>query len=109
MDRRVKRRVAAHLPVRVWGMDAKAQPFTQMAMVRNVSRTGALLEGLARMLKPGEFIHVQFGEDQAQFRVVWAGKMGTPREGEVGLEGVASEAPIWNVNFIRCGEFAGKG
>jgi len=41
--------------------------------------------------------------------VVWAGKMGTPREGEVGLEGMASEPPIWNVNFIRCGEFAGKG
>ncbi|MBZ5574221.1 MAG: PilZ domain-containing protein [Acidobacteriia bacterium] len=109
MDRRRKRRVSAQLPVRVWGMDAKAQPFTQTAMVNNISRNGARVEGMLRMLKPGEFIHLQFGEDQAQYRVVWAGKVGTAREGEIGLEGLASEAPIWNVNLVHCSEFAGKG
>ena len=106
MDRRIKRRVAAQLPVRVWGMDAKAQPFTQMAKVRNISRSGVLVGGMLRMLKPGEFVHVQFGKDQAQFRVVWAGKNGTPREGEVGLEAMASEPQIWDVNFVRCCEAA---
>ena len=109
MDRRRKRRVAAQLPVRVWGMDAKTQPFMQTAMVNNISRHGARVEGMQRMLKPGEFIHLQFGEDQAQYRVVWAGKVGTPREGEIGLEGDASESPIWDVNLARCSEFAAKG
>jgi PilZ domain-containing protein len=109
MDRRRKRRVEAQLPVRVWGMDAKTQPFTQTAMVNNISRSGARLEGMQRMLKPGEFIHVQLGADHAQFRVVWAGKVGTQREGEVGLEGVASEPLIWDVNFVRCSEFVGEG
>ena len=106
MDRRIKRRVETHLPVRIWGMDAKAQPFSQTAMARNISRSGVLLEGMQRMLKPGEFVHVQFGEDQAQYKVVWAGKTGTAREGELGLQAMASEPPIWDVNFIRCSEAA---
>ena len=109
MDKRPETRVDAQILVRVWGMDAKAQPFTQTAMVNNISRSGARVEGMLRMLKPGEFIHLQFGEDQAEFKVVWAGKSGTPREGEVGLEGVATAPPIWDVNFVRCSEFAGKG
>jgi len=106
MDRRIKRRVETHLPVSIWGMDAKSQPFSQTAMARNISRSGVLLEGMQRMLKPGEFVHVQFGDDQAQYRVVWAGKIGTAREGELGLEAVASEQPIWDVNFIRCSNAA---
>ena len=75
-------------------------------MARNISRSGVLLEGMQRMLKPGEFVHVQFGEDQAQYKVVWAGKTGTAREGELGLQTVASEPAIWDVNFIRCSEAA---
>jgi len=109
MDRRRKRRVTAHLPVRVWGVDAKAQPFTQLARVKNISIRGALVQGMLRTVKPGEIVHVQFGEEKAQFRVVWAGKRGTPVEGEIGLEGLSSEPSIWDVNLVRCTEFAGKG
>jgi hypothetical protein len=108
MDRRLKPRVTAHLPVRVWGMDAKAQPFTQLVRVRNISRNGALIEGMMCMVKPGEVIHVQVGEEQAPFRVVWAGKPGGQRAGEVGLEGIASEPKIWNLDLVQCGAVAGK-
>ena len=109
MDRRRKRRVTAHLPVRVWGLDAKSRPFTQLARVKNISITGALVQGMLRSIKPGEVVHVQFGEEQAQFRVVWAGKTGGPRDGELGLEGLPTEPSIWDVNLVHCGEFAGKG
>ena len=109
MDRRRKRRVTAHLPVRVWGLDAKSRPFTQLARVKNISITGALVQGMLRTVKPGEVVHVQFGEEQAQFRVVWAGKKGTANEGQLGIEGLASEPSIWDVNLVRCNEFAGKG
>jgi|SRR5579863_5500419 len=109
MDRRSKRRVTAPLPVRVWGVDAKAQPFTQLARVKNISVKGALLQGMLRHVKPGEVVHVQFAGEQAQFRVVWTGRKGTAAEGELGLEGVSSDPSIWDVNLVRCGEFAGKG
>ena len=108
MDRRQKQRIAAQLPVRVWGLDAKAQAFTQMARVRNVSRGGALIEGMQRMVKPGEVIHLQFGEEQAPFRVVWAGKQGGQREGEIGVQGLASEPGIWAMNLTQCNQLAGK-
>ena len=109
MDRRRKRRVTAHLPVRVWGVDAKAQPFTQLARVKNISIKGALVQGMLRNVKPGEVVHVQFGEEQAQFRVVWAGRKGTSAEGQLGIEGLPAEPSIWDVNLVRCAEFAGKG
>jgi len=109
MDRRSKRRVTAHLPVRVWGVDAKTQPFSQLAMVKNISIKGALVQGMLRHVKPGEVIHVQIGEEKAQFRVVWAGRRGTPSQGQLGIEGLAAEPSIWDVNLVRCNEFAGKG
>jgi hypothetical protein len=108
MDRRQKPRVAAQLPVRVWGMDAKAQPFTQLVRVRNISRNGALLEGMMCMVKPGEVIQIQFGEEQAPFKVVWAGKPGGQREGELGVQGLSSEPRIWNLDLVQCGAVAGK-
>jgi len=109
MDRRRKHRVTAHLPVRVWGVDAKAQPFMQLARVRNISTKGALVQGMLRPVRPGEVVHVQFGEERAQFRVVWAGRKGTPAEGELGIEGLSAEPSIWDVNLVHCAEFAGKG
>lgn len=109
MDRRQKRRVAAHFSVRVWGVDAKARPFMQLANVKNISRRGALIQGVLRPVKPGEIIHVQCDDEQAQYRVVWAGKTGSPREGELGVEALPSEPMIWDVNLTRCSEFVGKG
>ncbi|MGO9125068.1 MAG: PilZ domain-containing protein [Terriglobales bacterium] len=108
MDRRQKPRVEAQLSVRVWGMDAKARPFTQLVRVRNISRNGALVQGMLCMVKPGEVIHIQFGEEQALFRVVWAGKPGGQREGEIGVQGLASDPAIWNLNLVHCSELAGK-
>lgn len=109
MDRRRKRRVAAVLPVRVWGVDAKAQPFAQSAKATNISSSGALVAGLSCRLKPGELIHVQCEGEQAQFRIVWVGKAGSDRDREIGIEVLPSEPSIWDVNFAHCAEFVGKG
>ena len=83
-------------------MDAKAQPFEQTARVVNISRSGALIDGMLRMLKPGETIHVQLDNEQAEFRVVWAGKAGTELEGQLGIEGLPAQPSIWNLNLAQC-------
>jgi hypothetical protein len=109
MDRRRNRRVAAFLTVRIWGVDAKSMPFTQHAQVRNISDRGAVLQGMMRPVKPGAILHIQHDEDQAQFRVVWVGKQGTRRQGEIGLESLSLEPFAWDVNLLHCAQVVGKG
>jgi hypothetical protein len=109
MDRRSTRRIATFLPIRIWGVDAKSQPFMQMAKVKNISAGGAVVQGLLRQVKPGETVHVQTGGGTAQFRVVWAGKTGLRRDGEIGIEALPSQPSIWDVNLSACAEFVGKG
>ena len=52
MDRRRNSRVKAHLPVRIWGVDAHDLPFMQLASVKNLSSTGAVVQGMRRQIKP---------------------------------------------------------
>jgi hypothetical protein len=109
MDRRRNRRVTAFLTVCVWGVDAKSMPFTQHAQVRNISDRGAILQGIVRPIRAGEVLHIQHDEDQAQFRVVWVGKPGTRRQGEIGVESLSSEPFIWDVDLHQCAQVVGKG
>ena len=109
MDRRRNPRVTALLPVRVWGLDAHDQAFIQLAHVKNISSSGAVIQGMSRQIKPGVVLEVQHGDDKAQFRVVWVGKTGTKREGEIGIEILPSEPSIWDVNPSRCAQLVGKG
>ena len=109
MDRRQTARVTAYLPVRIWGVDAHSLPFTQLASTRNISGGGAVLQGIRQSIRPGEIVDVQLGRQSAQFRVVWAGKLGTDREGEIGLESLPLEPCIWDVNLDRCVQIEGNG
>jgi len=109
MDRRRSPRVAAFIPVRLWGMDANSLPFTQMATVKNISSSGVEIHGLMRQVLPGELLDVQLGEDRAQYRVVWAGRMGSRKEGEIGLESMEAEPFIWNLDLLRCSQVAAQG
>ena len=67
MDRRRSPRVTAHLPVRVWGVDAHDLPFMQMASVKNLSGTGAVIQGMRRRVRPGDVLEVQL--DQRKGRI----------------------------------------
>jgi len=109
MDRRRSHRVTTYLPVRIWGVDAKSQPFMQLAKVKNISAGGAVIEGLLRQVKPGEVLHVQAGGRTALFRVAWAGKTGLRRDGQIGIEYLPAQPSIWDLDLGACSEFAGKG
>lgn len=97
MDRRRKPRVTACLPVRVWGVDAHDLPFMQVASVKNLSSTGAVIEGVRRQIKPGEILEMQLDDEKAQFRVIWTGTQGTCMAGEIGLQSLASEPCLWGM------------
>ena len=109
MDHRQSFRVMATLPVRIWGVDAHAQPFMQLASVTNISRSGAAVRGMNRQVLPGEILEVQFGRQIAQFRVMWVGQIGTAQQGEVGIVSLPCQPCIWDVNVGRCMQMAGNG
>lgn len=106
MDRRRSPRVEAVFPVRVWGMDANTMPFMETVRATNISKDGMLLQGVRRQILLDEQLEVQLGEKKCRFRVVWVGKIGTRRSGELGLETMESETPLWNINLRRCSQFA---
>ena len=97
------------LPVRIWGVDAKCRPFMQLATVTNISESGASLHGLRCELKPGEVVDLQYNDIKAEFMVTWAGKLGTCREGELGLQTLPKQPCMWDSYINRACEMTGKG
>ena len=109
MDRRRNSRVTARLPVRIWGVDAHDLPFMQLASVKNLSSTGAVIQGMRRQIKPGEILEVQSDEEKARFRVIWTGMHGTQSAGELGLQRLASEPCLWGVTLGCYTELVAEG
>jgi hypothetical protein len=109
MDRRRNSRVTVRLPVRIWGVDAHDLPFMQLASVRNLSSTGAVIQGMRRQIKPGEILEMQLDEEKAQFRVIWTGQQGTDSAGDLGLESLASEPCLWGVALGCYSELVAEG
>ncbi len=109
MDRRRNSRVSARLPVRIWGVDAHDLPFMQLASVKNLSSTGAVVQGVRRQIRPGEILEVQSDEEKARFRVIWTGMQGTESAGEIGLQRLASEPYLWEVALGCYSELVAEG
>ena len=109
MDRRRSPRVTAHLPVRIWGVDAHDLPFMQLASVKNLSSTGAVIHGMRRQVRTGEILEVQMDQEKAQFRVIWTGMPGTCKAGEVGLQSLASGPCLWGVALGCYSELVAEG
>jgi hypothetical protein len=109
MDRRQQQRVFVDLPVRIWGLDTHSRPFTQPASLRTISGRGATLQGVDVQLKPGDVLDLQYEGNKAQFRIVWLGKPGTEKQGEVGVENMSTDIHLWDFDPMRCGAAAGQG
>ncbi len=101
MDRRQSPRVEVQLPVQVWGMDAYGRPFTNPALVTNISDGGLVLQGVVRRVRIGEVLDVLMGEDKAQFRVVWI----VPT-GEMGMQRVTASAFLPGSILAHCAQAA---
>jgi hypothetical protein len=108
MDRRRQSRVFVELPVQIWGMDANGRPFTQPATVCTISGRGATLQGVTAQLKTGDVVDLQYKGNKAQFRIVWLGKPGTDKQGEVGLENLSKDVLLWDIDPLRCAASVGK-
>ena len=100
MGNRRDPRIPARLQVRIAGMDANARTLLQIVTTRNISRHGALLEGLQGTLKPGEIISITYKNNKGRFRVSWVGDAGTDRAGQIGVQSVDPTKCIWDATTL---------
>ncbi len=103
MDRRKEYRLDIELSVRIWGIDRNARPFAELVRATSVSDSGAVLLDVHSKLHAGEVLDVQHEARKAQFRVVWT------RPGEMGIQALPREAPIFAVGMPKTFEMAGTG
>jgi CheY-like chemotaxis protein len=78
-------RLSVSQPVEVWSQDHQ-ESFPQTTSLIDVSHRGARVGGVAFHLKTGEVVHLVSDGVDARFRVIWVGELGTPQEGQIGLQ-----------------------
>jgi len=96
------------LPVRVWGVDAHDLPFMQLASVKNLSGTGAVIHGMRHPDASGRIWKCRWTRKRPS-SVVWTGMPGTHAAGEIGLQRLASEPYLWGVALGCYSELVAEG
>lgn len=96
MGKRREPRKQARLEVRIAGVDASGRALLQIIPTRNISRQGALLEGVRGKLEVGEIVAITYENTRVRFRVTWVGDVGTERAGQIGIQSIEPEKCIWD-------------
>ena len=109
MDRRRNSRVSARLPVRIWGVDAHDLPFMQLASVKNLSSTGAVVQGMRRQIKARRDPGSAVGRGKSPVSGDLDGHAGHAGAGEIGLQRLASEPCLWGVALGCYSELVAEG
>jgi CheY-like chemotaxis protein len=86
-------RIPVSLPVEVevWDEDQQ-EPIRQTTSMIDVSHHGARINGIAFDLKAGEVVRLVSAGVEARFRIIWVGEIGTPQEGQIGLESLKTDS-----------------
>jgi len=91
--------VRIKLPVRLYRSAGDLK--LQSAHTVDISPSGARLDGLKTPLDPGEVLEIECSNRSAPYRVVWSGERGTVTEGQAGLECLAVDADIWQLDLSQ--------
>lgn len=89
-------RIDLALPVSLTGIDASGRPLDQRVMTINISRRGALLEGVHGVLKAGDTVSLGRLQKKEQFRVAWVTDEASPANGQIGVAAVDPNTSFWN-------------
>ncbi len=89
-------RIDLALPVMLTGTDSSGRPLDQRVITINISRRGALLDGIHGMLGPGDKISLARGHKKEEFRVAWVGGDDTPAAGQIGVAAVDPNTSFWS-------------
>jgi hypothetical protein len=97
---RVDTRVEVAMPLRVTFWDAENKPLLDMACTYDISARGARISGLRSVKEAGEIIAIERGRNRTFCRVVWVGDANSQQRGQVGIQSVEADRPMWD-NELR--------
>ncbi len=89
-------RIDVALPVLLTGVDVSGRPLSQRVMTVNISRRGALLEGIHGELKFGDKISLTRSGKKEEFRVAWVRDADTPEGARIGVAAVDQNTTFWD-------------
>lgn len=99
MGQRREPRKEVRLPVRIFGTDANGRTFSENVFTSDVSQGGVKLDGVQAEIKVGEIIGMAYGQNKGRFSVKWAGQAGSSRGGQLGLQILSSNKPLWDFSL----------
>jgi hypothetical protein len=82
-------------PVLLSGSDVSGRPLDQRVMTINISRRGALLDGIHGVLRPSDVVSLSRLHKKEQFRVAWVGAEDSPAAGQIGVAAVDPNTSFW--------------
>jgi hypothetical protein len=88
-------RIDLALPVLLTGTDVTGRPLDQRVMTINISRRGALLDGIHGVLRLGDVISLARLRKKEQFRVAWVAAKETAA-GQIGVASVDPNSSFWD-------------
>jgi hypothetical protein len=89
-------RIHLSLPVLLTGADVSGRPLDQRVMTVNISRRGALLDGIHGMLGAGDVISLARSHKKEQFRVAWVAKEDSSAAGQIGVTAIDTDTSFWD-------------
>jgi hypothetical protein len=89
-------RIDLALPVQLSGTDVSGRPLDQRVLTINISRRGALLQGIHGVLRLGDIVSLSRLQQKEQFRVAWVGAEDTPAAGQIGVAAVDPNTSFWS-------------
>ncbi|MGB0038480.1 MAG: hypothetical protein WBQ00_06235, partial [Terriglobales bacterium] len=78
------------------GVDAGGRPLSQRVTTVNISRRGALLEGIHGELKFGDKVSLTRGGKREEFRVAWIRDEDDPEGARIGVAAVDQNTTFWD-------------
>ena len=70
----------------------------------DISEHGVRITGLQQPLESGEIVILERANNRAKYKVAWMGKPGTPLAGQAGMQLLAEQESIWDVDIAQIQE-----
>ena len=97
-DPRHERRIHIAIPVKVFSSGRTTD--AQTCCTYEISATGARLVAPHGVTEVGQIISLQRMSRRAAYKVVWIGKPGTSRHGQVGVTALNPKNVIWETEIM---------